>query len=82
MWRAIFLFIILLMSTVNGYESRFDDVEDFEDWFREHGGRCRCDFTVSEDGEVAVVADRFIRDGEATLMVPEAILLNATVVER
>lgn len=66
----------------NGEVLLDDDLTKFKSWFEEHGGKCRCNFVREENGQLAVVSDRKIHDKEAVMMVPQTVMLNATVIER
>lgn len=59
-----------------------NDLGDFQKWFEDHGGRCRCRFTKTEDNKLAATADRRIVEKESILMVPQSLLVNFTVIER
>lgn len=58
------------------------DLDDFQKWFQDHGGRCRCRFMKSKDRKFTAVADREIVDKESVLMVPQSLLVNSVTVER
>ena len=58
------------------------DLDDFQKWFQDHGGRCRCRFMKSKDKKFTAVADREIVDKESVLMVPQSLLVNSATVER
>ena len=58
------------------------DLDDFQKWFQDHGGRCRCRFVKSKDQTFTAVADREIVDKESVLMVPQSLHVNAATVER
>lgn len=58
------------------------DLDDFQKWFEEHGGKCRCRFMKTKDETLTAVADRRIVEKESILMAPQALLVNFTVIER
>ena len=53
---------------------------DFQKWFDDQGGKCRCNFTKRD--KLIAVADRQIVEKESILMVPQSLLVNSTTVER
>lgn len=57
-------------------------LDDFQKWFQDHGGRCRCRFKKSKEHKFTAVADRQIVDKESVLMVPQSLLVNSATVER
>ena len=58
------------------------DLDDFQKWFQDHGGRCRCRFMKNKDQKLTAVADREIVDKESVLMVPQSLHVNSATVER
>lgn len=58
------------------------DLDDFQKWFEDHGGRCRCRFMKNKDQKLTAVADREIVDKESVLMVPQSLHVNSATVER
>ena len=62
------------LTTVN-------ELIDFQKWFEDQGGKCRCKFT-KRDNKLLAVADRQIVEKESILMAPQSLLVNSTTVER
>ena len=62
------------LTTVN-------ELSDFQKWFEDQGGKCRCKFT-KRDNKLLAVADRQIVEKESILMAPQSLLVNSTTVER
>ena len=58
------------------------DLDDFQKWFQDHGGRCRCRFMKIKDQTFTAVADREIVDKESVLMVPQSLHVISATVER
>ena len=58
------------------------DLENFQKWFEDHGGRCRCRFAMSKGKKLTAQADRRIAEKESILMAPQSLLVNSTVIER
>jgi len=58
------------------------DLDDFQKWFEDHGGRCRCRFLKTKEKKFTAVADRSIVEKESILMAPQNLLVNSTVIER
>lgn len=58
------------------------NLDDFQKWFQDHGGRCRCRFMKNKDQKLTAVADREIVDKESVLMVPQSLHVNSATVER
>lgn len=54
---------------------------DFQKWFDDQGGKCRCKF-IKRENKLLAVADRQIVEKESILMAPQSLLVNSTTVER
>ena len=58
-----------------------NELIDFQKWFDDQGGKCRCKF-IKREIKLLAVADRQIVEKESILMAPQSLLVNATTVER
>lgn len=84
-WILVIIFVLsvdFFCCIKSEEEATGGDLEDFQKWFEDHGGRCRCRFMKKEDHKFTAVADRRIVEKESILMVPQSLLVNSATVER
>ncbi|KAJ7372304.1 hypothetical protein OS493_019748 [Desmophyllum pertusum] len=83
-WILVIIFVLsvdFFCCIKSEEEATGGDLEDFQKWFEDHGGRCRCRFMKKEDHKFTAVADRRIAEKESILMVPQSLLVNSATVE-
>lgn len=61
--------------------AKYNDLDEFQKWFEDNGGRCRCKFVETSGKLLTAISEQRIGEMESILMVPQSLLVNVTVIE-